>query len=593
MSKQIYKAVANLPEALITLEIANAAIEEANIELLDTLPHKYLTSDVILKIIEKNNEGYRWDKFDLSNIPENLRTNQVCEFAVAKDTDNITSVPREHISSAMLSSMVKQAEPNMRFLHLFPETLWTAEQVYVAIRNIYSNTYTKYGPRGGYHGNATSYHIDKVQIFLSYVPKRIKNEKFYISLFDTDLTVEDILLITPDKHKREAFYNRVAGGKFNLVPIKFYSYDTFISALRKNRISFEPPYSYRGDNVSEREEHKELMQKLFSMMDAAMADVVIDVMPDKFLSLPTKFQSESRLIKAIESHKNSDPVQINIDYQPQMFTTAVCKAYVRAKRKMPIFPLYIWTAEFVQYCLENGNQHYWVEKMPTELQTQEVADTILSETPYNIKYIRPEFVSLEVAQKIYREETSSRQYIPKCYLDDFKNETGLEEEFFGGDVTLSTLRNTRPNYSYCRLGHNILAFIDESNYRSKSYKLRLMRRTPGSFRPVQIFERQIETFHTTWLEKMIADNDASFKKPAPHSKSEKPYAYNPYYALKKIEEYKGAMIYSNYLLGERVLYSTITSNGEICFNPSLDDIKKSIKAAFEVQADVVEKEVAA
>lgn len=593
MSKQIYKAVANLPEELIIQEIAEAAIDEANIELLDTLPHKYLTGDIILQIIEKNSGGYRWDKFDLSNIPENLRTKQVCEFAVTKDTDNITFVPIEHISSAMLSSMVRQAEPNMRFLHLFPETLWTAEQVYVAIRDVYSHTYTKYGPRGGYHGNATSYHIDKVQIFLSYVPKRIKNEKFYVSLFDTNLSVEDILLITPDKYKREDFYNRVAAVKFDLVPIKFYSYDTFISALRKNKISFEPPYSYRGDNLREREQHKELMQKLFTMMDKTMADVVIDVMPDKFLSLPRKFQSESRLIKAIENHKNYEPLLINIESHSQMFTTAVCKVYIRTKKKIPTFPLYIWTAEFVQYCLENGNQYYWVEKMPKELQTQEIVDVILAETPYNIKHIHPEFVSLEVAQKIYRDDKSSRQYIPKHYFDDFKNETGLEEEFFGGEVALSTLRNTRSNYSYCRLGHNILAFIDDSGYNNRSYKLRLMRRTPGAFRPVQIFERQIETFHTTWLEKIIADNDASFKKPAPYGRKEKPYVYNPYYALKKVEEYEGAMIYSNSLLGERVFYSTVTANREICFNSSLEDIKKTIKAAIKIKAEIQAKDVAA
>ena len=47
----ICKAIAHLPEELVTSEIATAGIEEANIELLDHLPHKYLTGEAILSII--------------------------------------------------------------------------------------------------------------------------------------------------------------------------------------------------------------------------------------------------------------------------------------------------------------------------------------------------------------------------------------------------------------------------------------------------------------------------------------------------------------------------------------------------------------
>ena len=50
---EIYKAIANLPQELITPEIAAAGIEEGDIKLLDHLPHKYLTSEIILGIKEK------------------------------------------------------------------------------------------------------------------------------------------------------------------------------------------------------------------------------------------------------------------------------------------------------------------------------------------------------------------------------------------------------------------------------------------------------------------------------------------------------------------------------------------------------------
>ena len=43
MGKEIYTAIANLPEHLVTPEIARAAVEEGNLKLLDCLPHRYLT----------------------------------------------------------------------------------------------------------------------------------------------------------------------------------------------------------------------------------------------------------------------------------------------------------------------------------------------------------------------------------------------------------------------------------------------------------------------------------------------------------------------------------------------------------------------
>ena len=63
MGKRIYEAVANLPEELITPEIAAAAIEEGNIQLLDCLPHKYLTGEVVVSVIEKNSNSYSYYGF--------------------------------------------------------------------------------------------------------------------------------------------------------------------------------------------------------------------------------------------------------------------------------------------------------------------------------------------------------------------------------------------------------------------------------------------------------------------------------------------------------------------------------------------------
>ena len=89
MGKEIYTAIANLPEHLVTPEIARAAVEEGNLKLLDCLPHRYLTEETVMSIVNRNEKSYCWDSFRLSNIPESLRGRQLCEFAVKKDTDNI------------------------------------------------------------------------------------------------------------------------------------------------------------------------------------------------------------------------------------------------------------------------------------------------------------------------------------------------------------------------------------------------------------------------------------------------------------------------------------------------------------------------
>ena len=103
----IYEAVNNLPEALITPEIAQAAIEEGKLALLDCLPHKYLTGDVVVSIIQKNSDS--WRGFKLSSLPQDLRTKEVCEFAVDKDSDNITDVPKEYLSSTMLMKLDRKS----------------------------------------------------------------------------------------------------------------------------------------------------------------------------------------------------------------------------------------------------------------------------------------------------------------------------------------------------------------------------------------------------------------------------------------------------------------------------------------------------
>ncbi len=116
---QIYEAIEYLPEHLITEEIAQAAIEEGNIKILNTLPHRFLNGEIVMSLINRNSENYRYADFNLKNLPLELRSKEVCEFAIKKSDSNILHTPKEHISEDMLTAMVKSAAHNFKYLHLF------------------------------------------------------------------------------------------------------------------------------------------------------------------------------------------------------------------------------------------------------------------------------------------------------------------------------------------------------------------------------------------------------------------------------------------------------------------------------------------
>lgn len=557
MAKKIYEAVANLPEELITSEIAAAAIDEGNIQLLDCLPHKYLTGEVVVSIIEKNANSYCYYGFKLSSLPEDIRTKEVCEFAVQKDVSNILSVPAVFRSTSMLRKMLGSTKQNVKYLHLFAPQEWSVELAIAGVSDIYSETHSNYGPRGGYHGRTTTTDIKQVQIFLSYIPSIVKNKEFYAKLVTTNLKQEDIAFITPNKYKTKEFYLSVAAKEFKLVPKQFYDYDIFMAAIEKQKISFREPssYSYYGtptaEQKAETEWHKQLTTAIYAVMDDAMADKIIEVMPDVFLKLPTQFQTSSRLINSIENDSRN-VVVINSETHSRLLTKAVCKAYIKRDSDIPKLPHSIWTPDFVDYCMQYGSNFKWFEQLPKELQTRDIVHEALKRCTSNIQYIRIELISLAQALKIYREEKYCREYIPVMLIKDFENETGLNSDFVGGELSYAKFREKREMNTYCKVGNSYLS-ISKGGYNSPVV-ISMTRRTPQSFRPVVIFTQSIDTFHATWLEKMIADYDSSYVKPSTN-KSLKPYLVNGYFALSKVGTECGVDMYANSILGEKVYFT--------------------------------------
>ena len=576
MGKEIYTAVANLPEHLVTPEIARAAIEEGNLKLLDCLPHRYLTEEAVMSIVNRNEKSYCWDSFRLSNIPESLRGRQLCEFAVKKDTDNILHVPENFRSSAMLEKLLERKDAGMKYLHLFSSSLWNAALARKGISSVYTRTHDSYGRYGGYQ---TTHDIKRVQIFLSFVPAAILNRRFYLDLFSDGLKAGDMDVLVPARYKHREYYLRMAGTDFNFVPPSHYDYDTVTEAISHNKLSI---CQSRYDRNGIMEKHKET---IFRLIDDKMADLIVSKEPRAFKYLPETFQTPARLIKALEADKG-DNIRLG-EADKHLLTEEVCKTFVRKNIDTPEFPESVWTPEFVEYCMAHGTSFRWFSQMPKQLQTREIVYKVLEYGGHYLRNVRPELISMEQAQRQYRKNEYHREYIPQRFISEFRNETGLEEAFFGGEVSFSHLREFRENNTYCKLGNSYIGIRGERDTYYNTYQVLVVtRRTPQAFRPVPLFERTIGTFHATWLEKLIADNDTTFVKPSV-PKELKPYQFNGYYAVEKVGEVDGVAIYANELLDERVFY-TARPGMELKIKDSLSALKNEIQSSR-----VTEKEEAA
>lgn len=558
----ICKAIANLPEELISPEIATAGIEEGNIELLDHLPHKYLTGAVILGIINKNEKSYSWQTFSLSRIPEELRTQEVCDFAVNKDIDNFSHVPANCQTSNMLKKMVSDVYKGIRYLHLFPEILWDTTLAYAGINDAYSSHTQSYHYRGGYHTSGTN-DIRMVQVFLTFVPATIKTRDFFEDLFvNTKLSPEHIDLLTPAKYKRRSYYMQMATRKFSLIPQKQYSYEIFMAAMTENyRTSVNDLFS------------EQVKPHLLACLDNTMADRIVTVSAEHFKKLPKDFQTSERLERAIDSFNGHYGYNLVDSTYRHLFTEPVCRAFIRKDRHYPEFPKQIWTPAFVEYCLQHGPSFNWFEQIPKHLQTPDIVYKALEKSSGCLPHARPELISLEQAQKLFRESEYTHKYIPEHFYTDFVEQTGLPKEFFGGETSFHSFRESKLNYTYCKLGHCYLGFYQYGHYASPT-RLIMTRRTPHSIRPETVFDRTIGTYHSTWLEKLIADYDSYFVKPS-ITKGLKEYQINGYYTVEKVETYKAHTIYVNTLLGERISYS-VRINGRVEFSHQINNLKQEI-----------------
>lgn len=62
-----------------------------------------------------------------------------------------------------------------------------------------------------------------------------------------------------------------------------------------------------------------------------------------------------------------------------------------------------------------------------------------------------------MAKECYQERSYAHA-IPGHFLTEFCRQTGLPEKFYGGETTMLSLKNSRDDYTYCKVGNTCLAF---------------------------------------------------------------------------------------------------------------------------------------
>lgn len=540
MSKDISYAIQYLPAHLFTRQIVEHAAKNGSADLIDYIPKKFLTTELVNKLIKKK-KSYYHIQYDLRKIPKKMRTIDICVDAVERNVRNIIYVPADIKNTTMLELLVHSAKKNLHLLQYIQPELWTTNAAYNGLVNLIESK--------GYYG-FTDNDYRMVGIFLSFVPASLKNARFYYGLFNINsMPTRFIEVITPSKYKQKEYYKLMAKKDFSSIPLHKINYEIMFEGLKYGT----GVLNYFYDIVDK----SPLGLKFFSLLDAPLADAFVMSYPSRFSALPKKYKNEKRLLLALQHRGNSDNSEFLKSDDLRLLSPRVCRELVKIDKDYPIFPDEVWTDDFVKFCVEHGHSYVWFKQAPKDMQTQEMVNSAITANPANMKYANKRFITPEMAMRSYRDHQNNGKVLFQLhYLTEFTMRTGLPKEFFGGQVTLKQLKDQRIRCTYAKVGDTYIGIYKESIYDESATEVIMTRYTSSYEQPQQVFRKTVGTFHKTWLEKMISDSDPLFAKPKV-SPSLRAVQSLSYYGVREIGLKEGIMVYANTFLDEVMGYCAV------------------------------------
>lgn len=531
------KAISCMPDKFITMEMVELAATEHSPELVNYLPEKYITSKILDSIFKT--EDYGWHSWQLSKIPEEKRNRRICLRAIKADKSNFPDIPEKYRNSDILESLF--AHRNfMHYLHLLPSSSWNSGTVRDAIYSLYRDVQQN----GGYRYNSERYEqqfLYETSAMLSFVPQKAKGFRLWKGLLrDGRIAPRTIDRMMPKCFKQAAYYKEWAISCIKEVDTRWLDYETVWKAIcRKTLNVYE---------ILSSPEHTEWFSKY---ADDAMADKVVELEPNLFSKLPTRFKTPERLIHALDVNKEINSYLLRIE--PELLTTEVCMALARRDSFYPDIPSERWNKELVEYFTEYGNSLYWLSQLPKKLQSRKLAEKVLKEKPQYFRYLRMEFITPEMSRLLCQKDQDNIPYFKERVME-FRKYTGLPAEFYGCETDFSNIRDRDNSRRYCRIGLTYIALEQFRRGWNESEYFLIMTRHSNRYMPAHtVFKKRITTFHRTWLEKTICDNDPQFRLPKVQKELKDVQAMR-YYEVEPIRTILGCEIYRNTFMGQTVEY---------------------------------------
>lgn len=202
--------------------------------------------------------------------------------------------------------------------------------------------------------------------------------------------------------------------------------------------------------------------------------------------------------------------------------------------------------------MEHGTSFRWFRQMPKKFQSSANTQAAYDYGHYHICDFAKRFITPQMAKECNRERSYAHA-IPGHFLTEFCRQTGLPEKFYGGETTMLSLKNSRDDYTYCKVGNTCLAFYLKEQYEPSSAHLMMTRSDSKYCTPEKVFDVPVGTFHRTWLEKIVAENDPRFVKPRV-DKALKAVQAVCYYGVEKLKDLNRTEIFRNTFMGETIGY---------------------------------------
>ena len=536
-NKDIVEAIANLPEELLTDEIVQAAAGEHDPKLLHYLPERYRTPELIERIFDADTPT-GWQYWDLEYIPQECRTYNICLRAVDNNRNNLRHVP-EPLRSGEILKKALTGRGVLHLLDLIPQAAWTKELAcHILLHNAPgAQSWNRMDDKAGQERI--------VQIILSFIPKRIRNATFYLTLLQKQiLPIATLQRLTPHGFRTRRYQLTLAALDYTQVPVEKYDYGLLRTAMFSDK-----------NTISRMMDSEAMREKILSLLTDELADRIASESPYDFRKLPERFRTSERLLLAVErcSKRRYYNDSLVGGEDRRLLTREVCEAFVRRGFDIPELPHEVWTEDFVAYCLEHGPSFEWIRQTPRHLITWEIGTRVYEKHPDLVGYLPRRYLTPERTKELYRKMPSLKDKLPRHHFTEFSKQTGLSEEFYGGEVSFAELKNDRREFSYCRIGNAYLGLYRTGRY-SPADTLLIMTRAAKSYIPAeQVFCHRIDSFHKTWLEKTVADHDPQFRKPKVPAALKNVQSLC-YYDVKPVRTVLGTTFYRNTFMGQTVGY---------------------------------------